>query len=407
MLCVRSEGRLRGLKRGPASVPHEFPEASDMRYRRSMRWRQSAASLGLGLSLFLACGGGNAEDTGASAGATTKPGEADGMSGMSEGETETGGEEGGPSPGPFAEACEDAPVLEPGRVRGNLRGRSEQFGGACGLGGPELFFAVELPQRADVIIDVVGADFAPRLEWTNADCLVEPTFACSFASTFVAYDVAAGSKLRFSVGIDPDAPALAVPFDPTRPDPLDFDLSLGLRAVLQAGQPCADPQGQASELGRCGGALVCGDDGLCGELPSNACANALPIVLAEPGQSSSLSVDAEEGFTDVHAHSCAGQRLAERVFAIDRGQLESFAGQELEISQTAPVGPDPGVAMAIRAPGCLAEHEIACAADLLNGPVRVPVDDLLTPGVGAAYLFADIPDGADGVISLSVAVVDP
>ena len=361
------------------------------------RRRTSAPLLAL---LAASCTGGSAAESSAG----SAEGEASGEVGDEE-ETETGCEP-GPPPGPFGETCETAMRLGSGRHLGNLRERGEQRGGACGQGGPELFFEVEAPARADLIVDLKGAEFAPRLDWLTADCLPDLSYACSDLPTFVAYDQAPGSRLRFSIGLDGEDPALGAAPIPGQPDPLDFELELAWREVVGAGAPCAP-----SLASRCASSLVCdAESSTCVSLPGNACATPTSLELPDPAASPpqntlSLTVDPAQGWGDVHAHSCGGTRRAEQVFRIPRAALEALPSTAaVEISQSA--GPSP-LTLAARGPGCAAEAELACVGDAQAQPLRIEASTWEAAPAGDLYLFVELPEGAAEAVGLTLAAVDP
>jgi hypothetical protein len=353
------------------------------------------------IGLFTACNGGDepSGDDGATA-------ESEADSDSSESGTETGdGEELPPALGQFSMICEEAPTLSTGYYPSSLRARPESFGGACGLGGPQLFFSVEVQQDADLVFEVAADSFAPRLELLSAQCVPERSLACSDEASAAMSDLRAGTRIVGSVGIDPSDPALTD--ESLADDPLAFELKVELRAVFAQGQVCGDHL-----VGRCTAGTRCADDGAgverCVAVAGDTCARALPLDLPEVGETLNFEVDLDSEAGLVGAHhlsSCGGGDTRELVYRLDRGALEALAAlageHRVELSS-----PTPGVLAAARGPGCRATAELGCAEEISNQALSLDPATLAGGEDGDVHLIVEVPNGAQGVISLALAVVD-
>jgi hypothetical protein len=283
--------------------------------------------------------------------------------------------------------CELAPVIGAGRHHGSLRGNAPELSGACGLGGPDAFFRLAVPRRSDVWLQGYGAGFVPRVGVLPSTCTTdwaERTLACTEGVGTWLLDVAAGSSLVVSVGVDEDHPVLDEPPPTEGVDPLEFALDVELRNVLEPGEPCL-PQG----VGRCGSGTTClaepspEDDpdaaprpAVCTAIPGDTCQTAVVVPVATGV--SMVEIDPAMPHTDAHAHSCVGARRRERVLRLE---LPGAGPHALEIRCD-----HPDIGLAVRAPGCLVEDERGCVSDA--PPPTVLAVEVSGP---EAFLFVELP----------------
>ncbi|MBZ5708786.1 hypothetical protein [Nannocystis pusilla] len=289
-----------------------------------------------------------------------------------------------------ADACDNALLVTQGRYFGGLRELSAEspIGGVCGGGGPDGFLRVQVPVRADLRVAARGVGFAPHLSLAPDDCLGGREIACVAGAPLELRDLAGGTVLRLAVGIDEavfsDLKQKPAPDD--GPDPLSFELDIGLTRVLEAGEVC-----EPASRGRCVAGTMClaskpGDAPECTTLPADTCSTAMrtPVVLDDAGEGA-LVVDPAAPQTDAHAHGCGGDGLRERVLRL--GLPATPPGRALEITVSrADVG------LAVRTPTCLAADELACAAGT-GGPARVVLGRLATMRAAGIepYLFIELP----------------
>lgn len=353
------------------------------------------------IGLFTACNGGDEPnsqevgDDGASA-----------EGGAESTETGTGEPEDlPPSLGVFATNCDEALSLGTGHYASSLRGRNEDFGGACGLGGPQLFFAIEVEQDADLLVELSAESFAPRVELLSAQCVPGRSLQCSDASSVAMSDLRAGSRILGSVGIDPDDPALSD--EGLAEDPLAFELRVELQPVLAEEQLCGE-----HVIGRCTAGTRCApsEEGpqRCLPVAGDTCSRALTLSLPAVGETLALDIDleAEAGLVGAHhASSCGGGDTRELVYRLDRGALEALAAQvgEHRVELTSQT---PGVLAALRGPGCRASAELSCSEEISAQALSLDPATLVGGPDGDPYLLVELPDDAQGVISLALAVVD-
>ncbi|HEY8375118.1 MAG TPA: hypothetical protein VIK91_01460 [Nannocystis sp.] len=296
-------------------------------------------------------------------------------------------------PGPV-DHCVDAVVVSQGLFRGSLRNTlpDTRIGGVCGGGGPDVFVRVETAVRADLRVEARGVGFVPRLSLAPDDCLGGREIACSADGLLVLPDVAAGTVLRVAVGADPDvfSDLNKKTSSEDDPDPLAFELTIDLTRILGPGEVC-----EPASRGRCAVGTVCAPDPgvgapVCTPIPADTCAGALsvPVALDAAGVGS-LEIDPALPQTDAHHHRCGGAGLRERVLRL--ALPDAGPARALEI-----VAGRPDVGLAVRAPGCLADDEVACAAGG-DEPARVVIGDLM--GLRAAgvepYLFVELPAGSE------------
>ena len=289
--------------------------------------------------------------------------------------------------------CSKAPAIGAGRHFGTLRSKVSELDGACGLDGPDAFFRLEIPRRSDVWLQGFGVGFSPRVGVLPNTCSVDwtgRTLACTEGVGTWLLDVAVGSSLVVSVGIDPEHPVLGQGAPAQGYDPLDFVLEVELRNVLDAGDPC-----EPASRGRCGSGTACqvpeppADDpeapageAVCTVLEGDTCQAAVPVVVEFTGTPTVTTVEIDPSVlqTDAHHHSCGGARTRERVLRL---QLPGDGAPEIEVSAD-----HPEVGLALRGPGCLPSHERGCVD---------PVGSASLTGVvtGAeAFLFVELPASA-------------
>lgn len=291
-----------------------------------------------------------------------------------------------------SDLCVRAPSIGPGVHEGALRGYSADLGGACGLGGPDAFYRLDVPRRSDVKLRGVGAQFVPRVGVLPHACTEEwhdRTLLCDQGVGTWLLDVPAGSSLVVSVGIDSEHEALGLPPPVAGPDPLSFALEVRLRNVLGPGDAC-----EPAERGRCGAGTACvtppppptepnapTGPAVCTVLAADTCATATELAL-DVGVTT-VQIDPTTLHTDAHLHSCGGARRAERVLRL---QLPPDGPHTISVE-----GDRAGVGLALRGPDCSADSERACAA----------ADDTTPPSLvaevadDAAFLFVELPPAAD------------
>lgn len=268
--------------------------------------------------------------------------------------------------------CLAAPRMNAGTYRGSLGGKESNGGGACGEGGPDVFFRLEVGIRSDVFVSAVGQDFEPRVGVFGNDCAArfdEFGLLCTQGVPGWILDVAAGTQLYIAVGADADV------IEASRTNS-SFDLEVRTRPVLPAGELCGD-----AARGRCESGTVCTADveeltQRCTVVPGDRCSTAT-VVNVHP-ESVALAIDDVELLGDAHVHSCGGARSAERVFRL---QLPpSFENGRLELEGEGLVG------LAVRGPTCLPDEERAC-----DPSPEQPSIVLSPPPAADLYVFAELP----------------
>ena len=291
----------------------------------------------------------------------------DGAAGTEGGTADTGTED-PQQPGEATDRCRDAPRVTEGRHFGTLRGRLSELGGACGEGGPDAFFRVEVPFRADVFVEAVGVGFSPRVGVLPAGCSndwAHRTLACTQGVGEWLLDFAPGTSLVVSVGADADEPGLQLPTPAEGDDPLDFAFDVAFRNVIGEGERCEPPT-----LGRCGTGTTCrvpsdpdaAAVAVCTRLEADTCAQALLLPL--DFGTTLVQVPSALPHTDAHAHSCTGAHRPDRVYEL---QLPPSSGLREVVVRTRANA----VGLAIRAPSCLPEDEWDCAAADAGGLAEV------------------------------------
>jgi len=289
--------------------------------------------------------------------------------------------------------CGQAPTIGAGRHYGSMRGNASELAGACGEGGPDAFFRLEVPRRSDVWLRGYGASFTPRIGVLPNTCTtdwLERTLACTQGVGTWLLDVPGGSSLVISVGIESDHPSLEEPLPAEGGDPLAFAIDVDLRNVLGEGDPCV-PAGR----GRCGAGTAClepepADDptappgeAVCTALPGDTCGSAVEVEV--PMEGVAVRIDPAAPQTDAHVHSCGGGRMRERVLRLRLPTDPARAqAQSLRIEAD-----DPAVGLALRAPGCGVDHERACAAPGAGAPLVVELSG------SEAFLFVELPEPGD------------
>ncbi len=326
------------------------------------------------VSVLVACGG----DDGAPAGDTAVPFD-----------PPTGGDDDGDDgpppivPGEATDVCANAFSIAEGIHYGTLRARQSDLDGACGQGGPDAFFRVELARRSDVWLQARGVAFEPRVGVLGSACAPawsQQQLLCTQGVGGWVRDIAPGSSLVVSVGIAPDDPTI-VSAPPTEgADPLDFELTVKLRDVLDVGDLC-----EPASRGRCAAGTACvpdpdGGPATCETLPADTCATAEPLVLAYGA--TEVTIDRRAPQSDAHAHSCGGDRHPERVYALS-----------LPISDDAPTltvrSGAPHVGFALRGNDCAPSRELACASPT---PQPTAITTELPAAVGRpVLLFVELP----------------
>ncbi|MCH9681751.1 MAG: hypothetical protein K0V04_09985, partial [Deltaproteobacteria bacterium] len=224
-----------------------------------------------------------------------------------------------------ADQCSLAPRVTSGRHLGTLRGNVSELDGACGAGGPDAFFRLDVARRSDVMLEGVGVGFLPRIGVLPHTCTTDwshRTMLCNEGVGAWLLDVPAGASLVVSVGIDPEHPALGIPPPMEGDDPLKFAVDITVRRVLEAGESC-EPAGR----GRCGSGMAClptpppedepeapPGPAVCTVLPGDTCGTAVsvPIMMGL----TTIELDPADLQTDAHVHSCGGGRRRERVLAL-------------------------------------------------------------------------------------------
>lgn len=332
--------------------------------------------------------------------------------------------------GRLGDRCEDAVPISPGTVQGTLRSLSSTEGGACGLGGPEAFYRIDVPRRADLGLRAVGRGFEPVIGVAPADCVLDwdtRALGCVRGVPGWITDLAAGTKLVVAVGIEPDDPALSS-FAMDAIDPLDFELAVQLRDILGEGELCRPPGNF-----RCEGGTAClpettdaPDSGeepdehdatfRCRRLQADTCAAAESLQLElGTGDAGEIVIEPDAIHTDAHAHACTGARAPERVYllSVSRDAMNLEPGTMLSLQAFGATG------LAIRGADCDPASELACDAvsedsdSILSASVPVDEQTELFVFVELPLRFAaghradDAMPGEEAPITLRWELVDP
>lgn len=320
-------------------------------------------------------------------------------------EGSSGGTTGAPS---LAEAvspsdeCSVAPVVAQGRFSGSLRDRHEDpvIGGVCGGGGPDVFFRVSVPLRADLRIEARGNGFTPRVSLAPLGCLAAPMLACGGDGIASLTDLAEGTMIDLAVGVD--AATFKAISDAGAPmdgeDPLDFVVDVAMTRVLAEGEVCLP-----AVRGRCSSATLCmpelqtiddGDDKakdderwVCTAVPANRCADPERVKVKLVDDADTVMIDPDQPQTDAYSFSCTGEGTRERVLRLALpGSLGPKDSLQIWTVQ-------PEIGLALRAPGCLGSDELDCSPPSPAGSqvTIVAPDELLSAGV-QPYLFVELPE---------------
>jgi hypothetical protein len=343
-----------------------------------------------------------------------------------ESDTDSESETGEPEPDTdFVATCTDALLHRaPIHLHGSLRPIVDAItfdvppiGLDCGLaeGAPIGFVRIEIPIRADVRIHTRGIEVLPRLAVLQAGCASEALdpdrlLACADALPVTIEDLRGGTELLLAIGAAPDDPALSTP--PPEPgvlDPLEVEIEIELRAVIDEGQRCNPGLGRCETGTTCLAAI---EDTIaidrCRRPPADSCANPSTLDLLPLGESLLVSIDTADPHGDAHAHACTGWRRPERVHRL-RLPAEISPTARVEI-----IADDPRVGLAVRMPDCLPEHAHACMpADLEAGPHTLLVGEgqLATwamQGI-APLLFIELPADEEPptMIDVSLTIIEP
>ena len=297
------------------------------------------------------------------------------------------------APGP-ADVCGAALLVSHGVYRGDLRGASPDpaTGGVCGDGGPDTFLRIEVPIRADLRVQAHGNGFAPRISLAPDDCLGGRELACASDAPIELRDVTAGTILRVSVGVDPHVfkDMKEQPAPEGAPDPLGFELDIGLTRVLGAGEVC-----EPASRGRCADGTLClaaapGGAPVCTILAADTCSTAESHAIAlDLDGRGVIAVDPAASQSDAHHHSCGGDGTRERVLRLAIPVTPPLRALEIVASRA-------DVGLAVRAPSCLAADERAGAADASAAGVVISGLPALHAAGVEPFLFVELPEGSDG-----------
>lgn len=294
-----------------------------------------------------------------------------------EGDDGSSGSSGGGLDEDGQDVCLSASVVEPGVYFASLQGKRSSGGGACGAGGPDVFFRIGVERRSDVQVYAVGDGFTPRVGVFGNDCAVrfeDGGLLCTSGVPGWVSDVPAGAELYVAVGAsqaDVDASGEGA-----------FRVEVQARDVLSVGEACSN-----EAWGRCEGGSACASPAgtsepeVCTAIPGDRCAD--PVVVDLDRGATALSIEAGAVHTDAHRHSCGGDRLSERVYRLDLPAVSAEATLRIEGERIS--------VLAARGPTCLTEAEVACGAD----PSELATIELEGPLPRTVYLFAELGDGED------------
>jgi hypothetical protein len=373
-----------------------------------------------------ACGDSSSEEGG---------GGADGTDTGTTGGQTTGGDT---AVGEASDICSEAPAIGVGLWTGTLRDKSRNLGGACGASGPDAFFKVPVPLRADVGLEAFGVGFTPRVGAVFGECAADwenRGLLCTEGIAGWITDLAAGTDLYVSIGVDPEDPVLDASAPEEGPDPLQFALDVTIRRVLEPGQLCmpstrgrcvvgsaclpgaADGDGTGTSTGTGGDGTgtsskteqddATGDSSWrCVSLEADTCVNAQTVAVGAEG----ITFPIDPGWvqTDAHYHSCAGARVAERVYRLELSPgMEPGSALEITVDE-------PEAALAVRLPGCTQAEEVTCQEPEATG-AHLTIDDAdalaasgVSPHLFVEFPFASGPEGTttgEAPFSLQIAVL--
>lgn len=272
------------------------------------------------------------------------------------------------------DVCLSAPAVTPGVYFGSLQGKRSSGGGACGAGGPDVFFRIGVERRSDVRVSAVGDGFTPRVGVFGNDCAVrfeDSGLLCTTGVPGWVSDVPAGAELYVAVG------ASQSEIDDSGDGAFRFDVEA--RDVLSVGEPCSN-----EAWGRCEGGTTCmvpagtREPAVCTSIPGDVCGNPITVEVARGG--TALSVESGVIHTDAHRHTCGGDRISERVYRLELPAVSAEATLHVEGERVS--------VLAARGPTCLTEQERACDSDL-EGSAAI---NLAGPLPRTLYLFAELPE---------------
>ncbi len=269
------------------------------------------------------------------------------------------------------DVCLSASSMTPGEFLGSLQGKRSSGGGACGTGGPDMFFRIRVERRSDLRVFAVGDGFTPRIGVFGNDCAVpfeDSGLLCTTGVPGWVSDVAAGTEVYVAVGASQseiDASGTGA-----------FRLDVRARDVLSLGEPCSN-----EAWGRCAGGTQCAvpsgtqEPAVCIAIPGDRCDSA--IILEVDRGATALSIEPGVVHTDAHRHTCGGDRIPERVYRLELPAVSAEATLRIEGERID--------ALAVRGPTCLPQEERACGADLEGRPAI----ELEGPLPRTLYLFAE------------------
>ncbi len=273
------------------------------------------------------------------------------------------------------DVCLGAPRVPPGRFRGSLAGKASNGGGACGAGGPEVFFRIQVEGRSDLRVFARGDGFEPRVGVFGNDCanpFDEAGLLCTQGVPGWVSDVPPGTELYVAVG--------ASASDLEASESGAYELEVETRRVLGRGEICV-PEAR----GRCEAGTTCmvpeGGEGTaqCVPISGDRCSDPIRVDVRRGTMALSIEPDVVHG--DAHAHACAGERTPERVYRLELPPGSAEASLRVEGERV--------LALAARGPTCLPEEETACARDDAG---LAPAFELEGPLPSGLYLFVELPE---------------
>ena len=367
----------------PMSLPHALASSPPPRPGRA----RAALALALALAACGGAGGGGGGEEGG--GASTG------------GDTEAQPDNDAEVP---SEDCAGAPAVAQGSFAGSLRGRTPDpvIGGVCGGGGPDVFLRVEVPLRADLRVEARGNGFTPRVSLAPVGCLSGPMLTCGANGVVELADLEAGTMVNLAIGVDEETFAqlgeLPLPDDGT--DPLGFVVDVGMTRVLARGEAC-----RPAARGRCAAGSLCLQQVLvadtedpediddadavwsCTPLEGDHCIDPERVAVQLVDGDGTLIIDPDVPQSDAHHHSCTGEGTRERLLRLRLpGGLGVHSSLQIRTER-------PEIGLALRAPGCLASEETACAPPSPAGSqVTIAAPDELQRAGVEPYLFVEMPE---------------
>ncbi len=303
-----------------------------------------------------------------------------------------------------SEDCAGAPGVAQGSFAGSLRDRTPDpvIGGVCGGGGPDVFLRVEVPLRADLRVEARGNGFTPRVSLAPVGCLSAPMLTCGADGVVELADLEEGTMVNLAIGLDAGTFATLgeLPLPDDGVDPLGFVVDVGMTRVLARGEAC-----RPAARGRCAAGSLCMQEVLvadtdapddvdavdevwsCTPLEGDSCIDPERAAVQLVDGEGTLIVDPDLPQSDAHHHSCTGEGTRERVIRL---RLPAGLGMHSSLQIRTE---RPEIGLALRAPGCLASEEQACAPPSPAGSqvtIAAP-DELQREGV-EPYLFVEMPE---------------